>query len=199
MNPPDEPFDSTSISLLARVRDNDPPAWTRLHHIYRPLVVRWVACRFDRLQSEHDDIVQEVFVSVHRAIGNFRRDRPDDSFRGWLRTITHNKIVDAQRRRRDRPRAVGGSHFRDIEDDRPVDLSADEAEEVMEICRRAADIMRTDFEERTWKAFWLTRVEGREVDDVARELGMTATSVRTYRARVLARLKAELGDLEPGI
>ena len=73
----------------------------------------------------------------------------------------------------------------------------DEAGEASDICRRAVEVMRTDFEERTWKAFWLTRVEGRGVEDVARELGMTATSVRTYRARVLARLKAELGDLEP--
>ena len=197
MVPPGEPFDTTSTSLLVRVRAAEPPAWDRLLHIYRPLVVQWVARRFDEAQPKHDDIVQEVFVSVHRAIGGFRRDRPGDSFRGWLRSIAHNKIVDAHRRRRDHPRAVGGSHFRDIEDDRPADLSVDEAEEVNDICRRAVEVMRTDFEERTWKAFWLTRVDGRGVEDFARELGMTATSVRTYRARVLARLKAELGDLEP--
>lgn len=197
MVPPGEPSDITSTSLLVRVRADDPLAWVRLLHVYRPLVVWWVARHFDEAQPEHDDIVQEVFLAVHRAVGGFRRDRPGDSFRGWLRAIAHNKIVDAHRRRRDRPRAAGGSHFRDIEDDRPADLSVDEAEEVDDICRRAVEVMRTDFEERTWKAFWLTRVEGRGVEDVARELGMTATSVRTYRARVLARLKAELGDLEP--
>jgi RNA polymerase sigma-70 factor (ECF subfamily) len=55
--------------------------------------------------------------------------------------------------------------------------------------------VRGDFEEQTWQAFWLTVVEGRSATVLAPELGMTAAAVRQAKARVLRRLKEELGEL----
>jgi RNA polymerase sigma-70 factor (ECF subfamily) len=55
--------------------------------------------------------------------------------------------------------------------------------------------IRPDFEPRTWQAFWQATVEGRPSADVAAELGLTAGAVRKAKARVLARLRTELGDL----
>ena len=36
-----EAFDSTSSSLLMRVKGRDPDAWQRLVNLYGPLVYRW--------------------------------------------------------------------------------------------------------------------------------------------------------------
>src|SRR4051812_44000856 len=98
----------TSPSLLLRVQDNDQGAWTRLVNLYGPLVYHW--CRKSHLDAEDmADVFQETFRAVARRIHDFRRDRPGDTFRGWLRTITLNKVRDNFRRHSQVPRAVGGT------------------------------------------------------------------------------------------
>ena len=83
----------TSPTLLASVKAEDRAGWTRLVSLYGPLVYRW--CRCAGLQpADAADLGQEVFCAVARNISNFRRDRPGDSFRAWLHTITLNKIRD---------------------------------------------------------------------------------------------------------
>ena len=54
---------------------------------------------------------------------------------------------------------------------------------------------RAEFHDRTWRAFWLTAVEGRPANDVAAELAMTPVAVRVAKSRVLQRLREALGDL----
>ncbi len=60
---------------------------------------------------------------------------------------------------------------------------------------RALALIRAEFAERTWAAFWGTAVDGREAKDVAAELGMSHGAVRVAKSRVLHRLREELGDL----
>ena len=60
--------------------------------------------------------------------------------------------------------------------------------------RRALELIRDEFEERTWQAFWLSAVEGREAPAAA-ELGMSPVAARIAKSRVLARLRAEAEEL----
>jgi RNA polymerase sigma-70 factor (ECF subfamily) len=55
--------------------------------------------------------------------------------------------------------------------------------------------VRGQIEERTWQAFWLSVIEQRPTAGVAEDLGMTPGNVRQARARVLRRLKREMGEL----
>jgi RNA polymerase sigma-70 factor (ECF subfamily) len=59
---------------------------------------------------------------------------------------------------------------------------------------RGLDVIRGEFEPRTWQAFWRTAVEGRSPRDVGDELGMSPGAVRVAKSRVLHRLRQELGD-----
>jgi RNA polymerase sigma-70 factor (ECF subfamily) len=61
--------------------------------------------------------------------------------------------------------------------------------------RRALELVRAEFEPRTWELFWLTAVEGRPPVDVAAERGLTPAAVRQAKSRVLRRLREEVGDL----
>jgi RNA polymerase sigma-70 factor (ECF subfamily) len=63
------------------------------------------------------------------------------------------------------------------------------------IYRRALDLVRAEFENRTWEAFWNTTVDGRPPRDVAADLGMTVLAVYKAKSRVLRRLRQELGGL----
>src|SRR5262245_39471180 len=98
---------SPSSSLLLRVRAQDRNAWQKLARLYGPLVYSW--CRRAGVgQEDATDIGQEVFLAVAQKIGKFRRDRPGDSFRGWLFGITQNKIRDYRRRGARRHEVTGG-------------------------------------------------------------------------------------------
>ena len=90
MAPTDKP---TSLTLLDRVRSRDQDAWQKLLHLYSPLVDRW--CGYQGVRGEDlEDVRQEIFQSVASDLPRFRRDRPGDTFRGWLRVITRHKILD---------------------------------------------------------------------------------------------------------
>lgn len=55
--------------------------------------------------------------------------------------------------------------------------------------RQAAEELKPTFSNSTWLSFWFTAVDGRSIDSVASELGMTNGAVRVARCRVLAKLK----------
>jgi RNA polymerase sigma-70 factor (ECF subfamily) len=183
---------STSLSLLQRVKDQHPDAWRRLVRLYGPLVFLW--CRQAGL-SVHDvgDVVQEVWMAVARNISDFRRDRANDTFRGWLRRITQHKIVD--RWRDPEPKAIGGSEAQRWLDDVPAEIP-DSAEQLASdkdlLTRTALELIRAEFEDRTWQAFWRTTVDERPSPEVAAELGMTKHAVRQAKCRVVRRIREEL-------
>ena len=60
---------------------------------------------------------------------------------------------------------------------------------------RTIPLIRSEFEEQTWRAFWLSAVEGRDSPSVAAELGMSPVAVRIAKSRVLARLREEADGL----
>jgi RNA polymerase sigma-70 factor (ECF subfamily) len=98
----------TSHSLLERARANDGDAWDRLVAIYGPLVYQWCQ-RWDLQDCDRADVFQQVFQAVASHIGRFRKERSGDTFRGWLRTITRNKIYDHLRKRQREPQGEGGT------------------------------------------------------------------------------------------
>ena len=81
----------TPLSLLERVRSHDPQAWHRLVGLYQPLVLAWCH-RAGVTSTDAEDVAQEVFAAVASALDHFRRDRPGDTFCGWLRVISRNQI-----------------------------------------------------------------------------------------------------------
>ena len=195
-----ESIGSTSSSLVGRAKTHEQEAWTRLVRLYGPLVALWL--RQGRLQpADANDVFQAVFVPVAKGIGQFHKDRPGDSFRGWLRVIVRNQLADHFRQRRGQPVAVGGSEaHRQIQEladpgEEPQD-APDEASAVRQLRLRALEMIRAEFEDRTWQAFWRVTVDGQSPKEVAQELGVTPSAVRLAKSRVLRRLREEQGDLE---
>jgi len=192
---------STSRSLLAHAREDQPAAWLRLVSLYAPLVAAWCR-RFGAAEQDIADLQQEVFAAVAKSLDHFRKERPADTFRGWLATITRNKVRDYHRRRAEQPAAAGGteasqrlSQVLDPEaESADVDAAADVA--FSAVLQQALAQIRGEFHERTWQAFWKIVVEGRTAAEVAAELQMQPGAVRVSKSRVLLRLRRELGDFE---
>src|SRR5262249_30570789 len=140
-------------------------------------------------ESDAADLVQDVFTVLVQKLPEFHYDR-HKSFRAWLRTITLNKWQD--RRRRPTPvRLEGGAE--PAEPTGP-DVFA-EAEDRQHLVGRALELMQTDFQPATWKAFWEHGVCGRPAAAVGAEMGLSPGAVYAAKFRVLDRLRKELQGL----
>jgi len=189
----------TSSSLLMRVRQRDAEAWQRFVKLYGPLVYRW--SRQCGIQpSDASDIVQDVFCATLKSLESFRRERPGDKFRAWLWTITKNKVRDHLRRRAARPEPIGGTdaqrQFQQISDAIPGEPSLSGTHLENQLVYRALDLIRGEFADPTWQAFWRATVDGQTAADIAEDKGMTKGSVRQAKYSVLMRLHHELDAFE---
>jgi RNA polymerase sigma-70 factor (ECF subfamily) len=188
---------SVSSTLLEGLKAWRPAAWERVVDLYGPVVYRW--CRWSGVTAgDVPDVVQEVFAAVATHIVDFHRRRPGDSFTGWLRTITRSKVCDHFRTRQGHPQAQGGTDAQEAMlriQEFPASFGekppgADDA-----ILPHALELVRAEFESRTWEAFWRTVIEGQLPAQVAEDLGMSVQAVYKAKSRVLRRLRGELGEL----
>jgi RNA polymerase sigma-70 factor, ECF subfamily len=191
--------DSTSTSLLTRVRASDPDAWRRLVDVYGPLVYRW--CRQAGLKAEDGaDVTQEVFGAVATGLDDYRGGHVHGSFRAWLRTIARNKVYDHFRRRQRGPEAKGGTGAQQqlMQIPEPAEILPDGDPAMVEdsLWHRVLPGVRAEFEDHTWQAFWQVTIDGRRPADVAAELEMSTAAIYQAKSRVLHRLRQELSDLE---
>lgn len=190
---------TTNQSLIDRLQRQDSHSWKLFVEIYRPLVTYW--CRRGGLQGyDIDDVIQEVFTSVSKSITRFRKERPGDSFRGWLRTITRARIADFIRRATNSPQSRGGDEAQQFlaqlsEPEVSDEPDPEEQQASKQVFRKALEIVRSGVEEHTWQAFWRTTVDELNATEVADELGMTSAAVRKAKSRMTIRLRIELGPL----
>jgi RNA polymerase sigma-70 factor (ECF subfamily) len=196
------PASGTSLSLLARVNLNEPQSWRTLVDLYSPLVFFW--CRRAGLNREDAaDVLQNVWQAVAGHLHQFVHER-DGAFRGWLWTITRNKLNDYFRLHRAPLQGAGGSTayqlLQEIPEQEPESYVAESsAEGSGDVLRRALDLIRGDFEPHTWQAFWLAAVEGQPARAIAERLQMSLDAVYQAKARVLRRLREELAGLQDGV
>ena len=162
--------------------------------LYGPLIYYW--CRSaDVGPDDTADLVQEVFRKVHGAIGRFRREHEGDTFRGWLRVLTRNTILDHARRAPPTPRGGTTAHVQLQQLVDPELTESDAEPAYSDLTQRALDAIRGGFSDRVWMAFEQTVLQERLPRDVADELGMSYEAVRQAKSRVLRRLREELGDI----
>jgi RNA polymerase sigma-70 factor (ECF subfamily) len=181
---------TTPVSLLEQLRrPGDQASWVRFVRLYYPLIYDW-ARRAGVAPEDAADLVQDVLTILIRKMPEFEYD-PSKTFRGWLRTVT----VNAWRRQRRRAsllpiKAIDLAELAGA--DEPPCRAFEEDEYRRFLTRRALQVMKTDFQEATWRACWENVVEGRPAAEVARELGITVNAVYQAKSRVLRRLHQEL-------
>ncbi len=190
----------TRVSLLTRLRDGDDvDAWREFVQLYGPVVYGFARKR-GLQDADAADLMQEVLRSVARNADRMEYDPRRGTFRGWLYTVTRNKIYNFLSSQKNRPKATGdtGSQERlDSIPDRAPDREDDwELEYQRQLSAKAMELVKPEFQANTWKAFWGTAVEGRGAQEVGAELKMTPGAVYVAKSRVLARLRDEVQRLQ---
>lgn len=192
-------FPETHESLLLQVRSpENREAWDQFTLIYQPVIYR--LARHRGLQdADAQDLAQQVLMAVASTIGTWEKTNESVRFRHWLRRVARNAILNALSRQ-PRDRAAGGSSVQELLMEQPnADLESKaqiELEYRREIYLRAARTVRGDIAPETWRAFEVTVIENRSIDEAAVELNKPIGTIYAARSRIMRRLREAVRELE---
>ncbi|WP_437709007.1 sigma-70 family RNA polymerase sigma factor [Sorangium sp. So ce448] len=172
---------------IRRFQSGDPTAFAEIFRRYRRDVARLVF-RMLGPTADVEDVIQEVFIQVHRSLGDFRGQ---SKFTTWLHRVTVNAVLMARRAARCRPVFVGELGA-DMEVDRGMLPDEDAAR------ARRIDAFRRVLErlpEKKRVVYVLHELEGIPPTEIAEIVGAPVLTVRTRlfyaRREIEAMMRAE--------
>jgi RNA polymerase sigma-70 factor (ECF subfamily) len=172
--------------MMARVRQRDPEALNAFFEAYFARAYGFVA-RLVRDADEAEDITQNAFVKIHRAVHTLEPDRDPTS---WVFAVVANTVRDYWRSRK----------FRQSRSDRPLDrtLLADgvtaEDDRNMRNATRALEEGLRDLSEKLRIVVLLRDYEERSYTEIAEILGIAETAARKRHSRALKELRQALNS-----
>ena len=191
---------ATRASLLVRLRDgSDADAWQEFVRLYAPVIYGFARKR-GLQDADAADLMQDVLRSVSMAMGRLDYDPIRGTFRGWLFTVTRNKVFNFLDSRGRRVQGTGDSRVQQrLEQHADADgtLSADwEADYQRALAAQAMERVKKEFQSATWDAFLLTAVEGRTPAEVSARVGLSVGAIYVAKSRVIARLRQEIERMQ---
>jgi RNA polymerase sigma factor (sigma-70 family) len=176
--------------LVERCRRKDDGAWTKLIQKYRREIHR-LCFRATGREEEAEDLTQEIFLKVFKAIGAFDNQRA--SFSTWLYRVARNHLVDYYRcTRKDRITSSIEDELPHIEEDRRgADDTHDHVErsERQAVLQKALDQLSPGLRE----AVVLRDLHGLEYTEVSRVLGIPSGTAKSRVHRGHMELGRVLG------
>ena len=165
-------------ALLRAANAGNGRAYARFLSEVAPVLRGIVRARGRTLPADqHEDIVQEVLLAIHRKRHTWREDRP---LRPWLFAITRYKVADAFRAR--------GTHIQLALDDFAEILAADPGPDPT--VARDANRLIGQLEPRAAAIVRAISLEGEEPAVAGRRLHMSEGAVRVALHRAMKRLMA---------
>src|SRR5690348_689002 len=152
---------ATRASLLVRLRDpHDKEAWAQFVRLYAPVVYGFARKR-GLQDADAADVMQDVLRSVVGAAGRLDYDPARGSFRGWLYTVSRNKVFNFLSANRHRPgRGTGDTDARErleaVAGPESELAKTWEQEYERNLAAVAMQRVRGEVQPATWQAFWQT-------------------------------------------
>jgi RNA polymerase sigma-70 factor (ECF subfamily) len=161
-----------SATLVARAREGDRASFRRLFERHRADVARLVY-RMIGPRAELEDLVQEVFVQVHKSLRDFRGEA---RFSTWLHRVTVNVVLMHRRSEKSRPVLTEEAEAGTIEDEGSVrpDDEADRRKRIATFFRLVEQIA-----EKKRVVFVLHDLEGLPPTEIAAIVDAPVLTVRT--------------------
>jgi RNA polymerase sigma-70 factor, ECF subfamily len=137
------------------------------------------AFRITRDQGLAEDAAQEAFWKAFRALATSREQQ---SFAGWLRTITVRCALDMVRRRR--PEVTMDEKEEQLTRDNRFEKRQEDYSRLRHALSQLSALDR--------EIILALKADGRTVAEVARELSMTKTGIRVRAHRALKKMRKTL-------
>jgi RNA polymerase sigma-70 factor (ECF subfamily) len=180
--------------LLIKTCAGDRDALALLFRRYAHLV-RSVGQRILQDKPEADDLVQEVFLYIHRKSVLF--DSSKGSARSWIIQVAYTQAFLRRRELKSHGFYLSGIADRRLECDRSVDDGAEYDRTVEGLFgRNGWKKVVQDLTEDQRETFRLHFFEGHTFTEIAEKLGQSYANVRNHHYRGLEKLRRHLAESE---
>jgi len=182
------------LLLLERIRSGDQTGFETLMRQHAPKVIG-LATRLIGDRSEAEDLAQEAFLRLHRALPEFRGE---SSIGTWLYRTTTRLAIDHLRRERLKRKLF---FFRKNDDDPdPMEMVSDPRNNpgrdlhTREAMTRLHQAMQK-LSARQRAVFVLRHHEGLPLQEIGALLGLETGTVKAHLHRAVTTLRRELADV----
>ena len=169
--------------ILAGSREH----FDQLYDAYFPRVYRFALKRL-RDPGEAEDVTQEVFVTVFRALQTFQGD---SSLLVWIFGITRNKVNRRFRRPRPRMESIEGDALEVPNEEASTDQIVD-ARRILDRCQHAIENQLTPLQRRI---FHLKHLRRQSIRTIAGSLGKSEDAIKAN----LYRMRRAIAAAAPGL
>jgi len=159
----------------------------QLYDAYFPRVYRFALKRL-RDPGEAEDVTQEVFVTVFRALHTFHGD---SSLLVWIFGITRNKVNRRFRRPRPRMESIEGDALEVPNEEAATDQTVD-ARRILDRCQHAIENQLTPLQRRI---FHLKHLRRQSIRTIAGSLGKSEDAIKAN----LYRMRRAIAAAAPGL
>lgn len=180
-------LEQQSTTLMSKALKGDQQAYADLLHLLAPFLRHVIAGKIN-IQTDVEDIVQEILISLHKARGTYNSSRP---FIPWLMAIAHYRLMDYFRK-----------SYRDTEHNASIsydDIAQQWSEEHayhtvtdndirIEYIEEAIDSLP----EKHQQILLLLHKEGYTSKEVAKKLNMTLSAVKVTAHRLYKRIRQDI-------
>jgi RNA polymerase sigma-70 factor (ECF subfamily) len=171
--------DTGERELVRKALAGDERAFRKVlesHYTLIYSVVRGVAGQ----RGETDDIVQEVFIKIFRALGDFRGD---SRLSTWIYRIARNEALNAIDRRR--PQVIPIDECEEL----PAPGESPEASYLQRMSRERLERLMERLDEKQRVAIELRYIGDKSYEEIAEIMGIPLGTVKTYIYRAKLSLK----------
>ena len=170
-------------SLVDRAAGGDTEAFGHLYDIYADRIYRHIYYRTSNAEDARD-LTQEVFIKAWQGLPKYKRTKTP--FLGWLFTISHNRVIDYYRTRKDYA-YLNSEIIVEGREKSPEELA--EAQFTQQEIRRAILQLPEDQQQVILMSF----IEGFEYREIAAALNKSEGNIRVIVHRALKRMREILG------
>ena len=185
----------TRLTLMQRLKNSgDDKSWEEFNEIYRPFIFSIVRSMYVEAHLI-DDLLQDVLVSVWKALPGFEYDPEKGRFSSWLATITINRVKSTQLKR-SRQGARDHKAF-----EREDELDEGDLEKIVDrewasfLTKTAWENISEDLSP-AMKSCFEGVIPGKKVREIGKDLDIPENTVSIYKKRVSVIMRREIHRLE---
>jgi len=183
---------STQLAFLVnQAKGGNRSAFAQLIDQFQADVFRMVYYRI-RSRADAEDIAQDVFLKAYQKISSIK---DASRFRGWLFSITLNRIRDFQRKKRFR--SLFKAEDENIESQPPSEEGTDQPDALNHVLRedfwRQIRLILNKLSKMEREVFLLRFFDQLSLNEIAGALKKNESTIKTHLYRALAKFKKEPG------
>jgi len=177
------------VLLVNQAKDGNRSAFARLIDQFQADVFRMVYYRI-RSRADAEDIAQDVFLKAYQKISSIK---DASRFRGWLFSITLNRIRDFQRKKRFR--SLFKAEDENMESQPPLETGTDQPDALDHVLRedfwRQIRLILNKLSKMEREVFLLRFFDHLNINEIAGALKKNESTIKTHLYRALAKFKKE--------